>query len=60
MILPGFFYINHLKKQKTNSSVNEELLCSLKDELREVRAQIDACSEKLLYLLDQKKESLFS
>lgn len=43
-----------------NSSVNEELLCSLKDELREVRAQIDACSEKLLYLLDQKKESLFS
>ena len=34
-----------------------ELLCSLKDELREVTAQINVHSEKLMELLDQKKES---
>ena len=33
------------------NSLNDELLCSLKDELREVTAQIN------VHLLDQKKES---
>lgn len=40
------------------NSCNDELLCSLKDELREVTAQINVHSEKLMDLLDQKKESL--
>ena len=39
------------------NSLNDELLCSLKDELREVTAQINVHSEKLMDLLDQKKES---
>ena len=34
---------------------NDELWCSLKDELREVTAQINVHSEKLMELLDQKK-----
>ena len=37
------------------NSLNDELFCSLKNELREVNAQIDVHSEKL-DLLDQKKE----
>lgn len=37
-------------------SFNDELYCSLKDELREVNAQIDVHSEQLMNLLDQKKE----
>ncbi len=37
------------------NSLNDELLCSLKDELREVTAQINVHSEKLMDLLDQKK-----
>ena len=36
------------------NSLNDELLCSLKDELREVTAQINVHSEKLMDLLDQK------
>ncbi|WP_262912859.1 MULTISPECIES: hypothetical protein [Bacteroides] len=40
------------------NSLNDKLLCSLKDELREVTAQINVHSEKLMDLLDQKKESL--
>lgn len=39
------------------NSFNDELFCSLKDELREVNAQIDVHSEQLMNLLDQKKES---
>ena len=35
------------------NSLNDELLCSLKDELREINVH----SEKLMELLDQKKES---
>ena len=38
------------------NSFNDELYCSLKDELREVNAQIDVHSEQLMNLLDQKKE----
>lgn len=38
------------------NSFNDELYCSLKDELREVNAQIDVHSEQLTNLLDQKKE----
>lgn len=38
------------------NSLNDELFCSLKNELREVNAQIDVYSEKLMDLLDQKKE----
>ena len=38
------------------NSLNDELFCSLKNELREVNAQIDVHSEKLRDLLDQKKE----
>ena len=38
------------------NSLNDELFCSLKNELREVNAQIDVHSEKLMDLLDQKKE----
>lgn len=37
------------------NSCNDELFCSLKDELREVNAQINVHSEKLMELLDQKK-----
>ncbi len=37
------------------NSCNDELFCSLKDELREVNAQINVHSEKLMDLLDQKK-----
>ena len=33
------------------NSLNDELLCSLKDELREVTAQINVHSEKLMDLL---------
>lgn len=40
------------------NSCNDELFCSLKNELREVTAQINVHSEKLMDLLDQKKESL--
>lgn len=39
---------------------NDELLCSLKDELREVTAQINVHSEKLMELLDPKKDSSVS
>ena len=39
------------------NSCNDELFFSLKDELREVNAQINVHSEKLMDLLDQKKES---
>ena len=39
-----------------DNSLNDELFCSLKNELREVHAQIDVHSEKLMDLLDQKKE----
>ena len=38
------------------NSFNDELYCSLKDELREVNAQIGVHSEQLMNLLDQKKE----
>ena len=38
------------------NSFNDELYCSLKDELREVNAQIDVHSEQLMNLIDQKKE----
>ena len=38
------------------NSFNDELYCSLKDEVREVNAQIDVHSEQLMNLLDQKKE----
>ncbi len=38
------------------NSFNDELFCSLKNELREVNAQIDVQSKKLIELLDQKKE----
>ena len=38
------------------NSLNDELFCSLKNELREVNAQIDVHSEQLMDLLDQKKE----
>ena len=38
------------------NSLNDELFCSLKNELREVNAQIDVHSEKLMDLRDQKKE----
>lgn len=37
-------------------SFNDEQFCSLKDELREVDAQINVHYEKLMALLDQKKE----
>ena len=39
------------------NSCNDEVFCSLTDELREVNAQINVHSEKLMDLLDQKKES---
>ena len=38
------------------NSLSDELLCSLKNELREVDAQISVHSKKLLGLIDQKKE----
>ena len=38
------------------NSLSDELFCSLKNELREVDAQISVHSEKLLELIDQKKE----
>ena len=38
------------------NSLSDELFCSLKNELREVDAQIGVHSEKLLELIDQKKE----
>ena len=38
------------------NSLSDELFCSLKNELREVDAQISVHSEKLLALIDQKKE----
>lgn len=38
------------------NSFNDELFCSLKNELCEVSAQIDVCSEQLMNLFDQKKE----
>lgn len=37
------------------NSFNDELFCSLKNELREVNAQIDVHSEQLMNLFDQKK-----
>lgn len=50
----AFFIIN--KNSFMENSLNDELFCSLKNELREVNAQIDVHSEKLMDLLDQKKE----
>ena len=38
------------------NSLSDELFCSLKNELREVDAQISVHSKKLLELIDQKKE----
>ena len=38
------------------NSLSDELFCSLKNELREVDAQISVHSEQLLELIDQKKE----
>ena len=38
------------------NSLSDELFCSLKNELRVVDAQISVHSEKLLELIDQKKE----
>lgn len=38
------------------NSLSDELFCSLKNELREVDAQISVHNEKLLELIDQKKE----
>ena len=38
------------------NSLSDELFCSLKNELCEVDAQISVHSEKLLELIDQKKE----
>lgn len=38
------------------NSLSDELFCSLKNELREVDTQISVHSEKLLELIDQKKE----
>ncbi len=38
------------------NSLNDESFCSLQNEVREVSAQIDVHSEKLMDLLDQKKE----
>ena len=38
------------------NSLSDELFCSLKNELHEVDAQISVHSEKLLELIDQKKE----
>lgn len=38
------------------NSCNDELFCSLKNELREVDAQIYVQSEKLIELFDQKKD----
>lgn len=35
---------------------DDELFCSLKNELSEASAQIDAQSAKLMGLIDQKKE----
>ena len=35
------------------NSFNDELFCSLKNELREVNAQIDVHSEQLMNLFDQ-------
>lgn len=36
--------------------LSDELFCSLKNELREVDAQINEQSRKLFELIDQKKE----
>ena len=55
-IFRNIFY-NQLNKSFMENPCNDELLCSLKDELREVTAQINVHSEKLMELLDQKKES---
>ena len=38
------------------NALSDELFCSLKNELREVDAQISVHSKKLLELIDQKKE----
>lgn len=38
------------------NSCNDELFCSLKNELRKVDAQINVQSEKLIELFDQKKD----
>ena len=38
------------------NSCNDELFCSLKNELREVDAQINVQSEKLIELFDPKKD----
>ena len=38
------------------NSLSDELFCSLKNELREVDAQISVHSKTLLELIDQKKE----
>ena len=54
--LEWLFY-NQLNNSFMENSCNDELFCSLKNELREVTAQINVHSEKLMDLLDQKKES---
>ena len=51
--LPGMAFLYSF----FNNSCNDALFCSLKNELREVTAQINVHSEKLMELLDQKKES---
>lgn len=54
---PGIvFFIFIFKISFMENSFDEEQYCSLKDELREVEAQINVHSEKLMELLDQKKE----
>ena len=53
--LEWLFY-NQLNNSFMQNSCNDELFCSLKNELREVDAQISVHSKKLLELIDQKKE----
>ena len=53
--LEWLFY-NQLNNSFMENSCNDELFCSLKNELREVDAQISVHSKKLLELIDQKKE----
>ena len=53
--LEWLFY-NQLNNSFMENSCTDELFCSLKNELREVDAQISVHSKKLLELIDQKKE----
>ena len=56
-VFPGMaFLFYNLNDCFMENSFNDELLCSLKNELREVNAQIDVHSEQLMNLFDQKKE----